>query len=87
VPLNQDVKDSHGESKLGLKIAPNFMSSTFEITDISQHRKHGFNDHANIPLTALTDAQIGGMPIHLFKGSIRENDHIISQIINEILKG
>jgi hypothetical protein len=61
MPLNQDVEQGYGEADFGFKIVPNLMAGTLEVADVSQHREYGLNHHTDVPLTALTQAQIGGM--------------------------
>lgn len=63
VPLDQDVEDSHSESKFRFKKVPDFVTRAFEVTNISEHRKNSFDNHTDIPFPAATNAQSGGMPI------------------------
>src|SRR6476646_7036392 len=62
------------------------MGHLFEVTDIGEHREDGFDDHADIPLAALTDTQILWVPINLFKAGIREEHHVMPEFIDEMLK-
>ena len=65
MPLNQDVKKRQSKADVRLKIRPSFVSHVFEVTNIGEHRKDGFDDHTHIPLAAPTDAQILRLPIDL----------------------
>lgn len=49
------------------------------MTNVGQHGKDGFNDHAAgtlwVPLTALTETKVGGVPILFGKARIGKNHH------------
>jgi hypothetical protein len=87
MPLNQDIEQGYGEAYFGLKTLPNLMAHMLEVTDVGQHRKYSLNQHTYIPLTALTQAQIGGMPIHLIEGGVRKDDHLVRHVVHQTLEG
>jgi hypothetical protein len=87
MPLNQDIEQGHGEAYFGFKILPNLMAHMLEVTDVGQHRKYGLNQHTPIPLTALTQTQIGGVPIHLVEGGVRKGDHLVRHVVHQPLEG
>ena len=87
MPLHQDIEESKRKANMSLKIAPNFVSHVLEVTDIGEHRKNGFDDHAHVPYTWLTEAQVGGMPVLFSEAGVREDDHLVSELVNQMLKG
>src|SRR5262245_59812828 len=72
---------------MGLKIGPNLMGHVLEVTDIGKHGKHSFDDHAHVPFTALAEAQVGRMPLLLSKAGVREDDRIVFELVDQMLKG
>src|SRR4249919_1239777 len=87
MPLHQDIEESKGKANMSLKIAPNFVSHVLEMTDIGKHRKNGFDDHAHIPCTWLTETQVSGMPVLFSEAGVREDNHFVSELVDQMLKG
>jgi hypothetical protein len=86
VPLNQDVEQGHSETYFGFEVIPDFMPGTLEVADISQRREHGLDQHTDIPLATLTQAQVGGMPVDLLESGVRKDDYVVSHLIYQTLE-
>ena len=56
MPLHQDVEQGHRKAKFGFEIVPDLVAETLEFADIGQHGQNRFNNHADIPFTALEQA-------------------------------
>src|SRR5213596_1047048 len=63
MPLDQHIEGGHRERQTRLKIGPAPMHHLLEVTDERQHRKHRFNQHAVLPLAALTQFEVGRIPL------------------------
>ena len=86
VPLPQNIEQGHGKTDLGFKVIPHLVTRMLEITDIGQHRKDGFNHHTHIPFTTFAQAQIGWVPVQFAKTGISENNHLLGNIIDQLLE-
>src|SRR5919108_5008942 len=62
MPLDQHIEGRHGECQSCLKIRPAPMHHLFEMADQRQHREHCLDEHAVLPLPALTQFQVAGIP-------------------------
>ena len=87
MPLHQNIEESKRKANMSLKISPNFVSHVLEMTDIGEHGKNSFDDHAHVPYTWLTEAQVSGMPVLFSEAGVREDDHLVSELVNQMLKG
>ena len=62
-PLDEDIEGRHGEGQARLKIGPAPMHDLFEMADERQHRERRLNEHTVLPLPALTQFQVAGIPL------------------------
>ena len=58
MPLNQHIEGCHRERQPCLKIRPDPMHHLLEVTDQRQHREDRFDEHAVLPLAALTQFEV-----------------------------
>src|SRR4030067_710590 len=86
MPLNQNVEQGHRITESAFEVGPDPMGDFLEMTDGSQHRQHGFDQHAGIPFAPLAELEVGGMPVFLFKACIAEYDHVIRHTIDQVLE-
>src|SRR5712691_6747534 len=63
------------------------MHDLLEVTDERQHRKHSLNQHAVLPLTALTQLEVGGIALRRMEGGITQDNHLFFALSNQPLKG
>src|SRR5262245_6115309 len=63
MPLDQHVEGGHGEGQARLKIHPAPMHHFFEMANERQHREYGLDEHAVLPLAALTQFEIRRVPL------------------------
>jgi hypothetical protein len=87
MPPDQKIEKGDGVSKMGTEIRPTFVRHVLEMADIGEHRKRGFNDHAHIPLAALTETQVGRLPVDFVKARVGKEQHLILQVIDQMLEG
>ncbi len=62
------------------------MHHFLEMANQGQHRQSGFDDHTIIPLTALAQAQMVGMPILFAKPNIGKDHGFSCQVVHYLLK-
>src|SRR5712691_4598336 len=74
IPLDQHIEGGHGERQARLKIRPAPMHHLLEMTDQRQHREHRFNQHAVLPLAALTQFEVGRIPRGSMEGGIAQDN-------------
>src|SRR6266849_5718810 len=74
MPLDQHIEGRHGEREPGLKIGPAPMHHLFEMADKRQHGEHGLHQHAVLPLAALTQFEVGRIPLGGMEGGIAQDD-------------
>src|SRR5262247_2030458 len=70
MPLDQHVEGGHGERQARLKIGPAPMHHLFQMADERQHGEHRLDEHAVLPLPALTQFQVAGIPLHGMEAGI-----------------
>src|SRR4030095_13753244 len=63
MPLDQHIESGHRERQARLKIRPAPMHHLFQMADQRPHREHRLDEHAVLPLPALTQFQVAGIPL------------------------
>ena len=86
LPGNENVEKCQRKTDMGFKVLPSLMRHVLEVADVSQHGKNCFNDHADIPLTSLTEAEIVRMPVLLSKVNVRKDHHVMPEFVDKLLK-
>src|SRR6266852_5557146 len=87
MPLDQYVEGGHGKREPGVEIRPDAMHDLFEMPDERQHREHRLHQHAVLPLAALTQFEVGRIPLGGMEGGIAQDNHLLFKLSNEPLKG
>ena len=87
VPLDQHIEGSHGERQARLKIPPAPMHHLLQMTDQRQHGKHRLHQHLVLPLPALTQFQVAGIPLRGMEAGVAQDDHPPINLLNQPLKG
>jgi hypothetical protein len=87
MPLDQQIKDRHGEREARLKIRPAPMHHLLEVRDERQHREHRLHKHTILPLAASTELEVGRISFGGMEGSIAQDDHASIDLANQPLKG
>src|SRR5712671_6617597 len=77
MPLDQHIEGGHGERQACLKIRPTPMHHLFEMADERQHREHRLHQQAVLPLAALTQFEVGRIPLGGMEGGITQNNHLL----------
>src|SRR2546427_2531739 len=87
MPLDEDIEGRHGEGQARLKIGPAPMHGLFEMADERQHREHRLDEHTVLPLPALTQFEIRGIPLRGMEAGVAQDDHPPINLLNQPLKG
>src|SRR2546426_1406947 len=87
MPLNQHVEGGHSKREARLKIRPAPMHDLFEMADERQHREHCLDEHPVLPLPALTQFEIRGIPLRGMEAGVAQDDHPPIDLLNQPLKG
>src|SRR5712691_7501114 len=87
VPLDQHIEGGHGERQPCLKILPYAVHDSLEMTDERQHGEHRLDEHTVLPLAALTQFEVGGIPLGSMESRVAQNNHALFERSNEPLKG
>ena len=87
MPLDQHIEGGHGEREARLKIRPASMHHLFEMADERQHREDRLHEHTVLPLPALTQFEIGGIPLRGMETGVTQDNHLVFALANQPLKG
>src|SRR4030095_433008 len=87
MPLDQYVEGGHGECEPGVEIRPDAMHDLFEMADERQHREHRLHQHTVLPLAALTQFEVAGIPLCGMESRITQDNHLVFKLANQPLKG
>src|SRR5262252_2901612 len=82
MPLDQPVEGGHGEGQPRLKIRPAPMHHLLQMADQRQHREHRLDEHAVLPLPALTQFQVAGIPLRSLEAGVAQDDHPPIHLLN-----
>src|SRR5215813_4664476 len=86
MPLDQYVEGGHGERESGVEIRPDAMHDLFAMADERQHREHRLHQHPVLPLAALTQFQIAGIPLCGMESRITQDNHLVFTLAHQPLK-
>src|SRR6516162_3902154 len=87
MPLDQHIEDGHGEGQARLKIGPAPVHDLFEMADQRQHGEDRLDEHALLPLPALTEFEVGGVALGGMEARVTQDAHASINVANEPLKG
>src|SRR6266853_6949953 len=87
MPLDQHIEGSHGEREARVEIGPHAMHDLLEMADERQHREHRLDEHPVLPLAALTQFEVGRIPLRGMEGRITEDNHLFFTLSHQPLKG
>jgi hypothetical protein len=87
MPLDQDIEGGHGEREPGVARRPDSMHDLFAMADERQHRQHRLHEQAVLPLAALTQFEVAGIPLGRMKGGITQDNHPSVKWSHQPLKG
>src|SRR6266436_1630159 len=87
LPLDQHIEGRHGEREPRLKILPHAGHDSLEMTDERQHGEDRLDEQTVLPLTALTQFEVGRIPLGGMAGGITQDDHASVDLSNQPLKG
>src|SRR5215831_9265833 len=85
MPLDQHVEGGHGEGQARLKIRPAPMHHLCEMANERQHREHGLDEHAVLPLAARTQFEVRRVPLGGMERGIAQDDHASIDLSNQPL--
>jgi len=87
MPLDEHIEGGHGEREPRLKIRPAPMHHLLQMADERQHREHGLDEHAVLPLPTLTQFEITRVPLCGMEARITQDDHALFELPNQPLEG
>src|SRR6266581_993790 len=87
VPLDQHIEGGHGERQARLKIPPAPMHHLLQMADERQHGEHRLHQHPVLPLPALTQFQVAGIPLRGMEAGVAQDNHPPINLLNQPLKG
>src|SRR2546427_1005962 len=87
MPLDEHIEGGHGERQTGFEICPAPMHHLLEMTNERQHREHRLHQHTVLPLAALTEFEIAGIPPRGMEAGVAQDDHPPINLLNQPLKG
>ena len=87
MPLDQYIEGGHGEREPRLKILPHAVHPLLAMTDKRQHGEHRLDEHTVLPLAALTQFEVGRIPLGGMEGGIAQDNHLLFKLPNQPLKG
>jgi hypothetical protein len=60
-----------------VEIRPDPMHDLLEVRDQSEHQEHRFHQHAVLPLAALTQFEVAGIPLRGMEGGVAQDNHVL----------
>ena len=87
MPLDQQIKGGHGKGEPCVEILPHTVHHLFEMAHDGQHRQDRLDEDAILPLAALTQFEVAGIPLGSMKGGITQDNHPSVKVSNQPLKG
>src|SRR6266571_5777547 len=87
MPLDQHIEGGHGEREPRLKILPHAVHPLLEMADQRQHGEHRLDEQTVLPLAALTQFEVAGIPLRGMEAGITQDDHAFFELPNQPLKG
>src|SRR5712691_2413668 len=86
MPLDQHIKNCHGEREPGLEVLPDPVHDFLEVADHRQHGEHRLHQHAVLPLTARTQFEVGGIALCVMEAGVTQDNHPLLTLPNQPLK-
>src|SRR4029453_17295580 len=85
VPLDEHIEGGHGEREPRLKIRRHAVHDPLAMADHGQHGEHGLHEHTVLPLAALTQFEVRGIPHGRMESGITQDNHASVYLSNEPL--
>src|SRR5215471_9201040 len=85
MPLDQHIESGHRERQARLKIGPAPMHHLLEMTHEREHRQHRLYQHPVLPFAALTQFEVGGIPLRGMEAGVAQDNHPSVNVSNEPL--
>src|SRR6516165_1264934 len=85
IPLDEDIEGRHGERQARLKIRPAPMHHLLQMTNERQHREHRLDEHAVLPLSALTQFEIARIALRGMEAGVAQDNHPPINLLNQPL--
>src|SRR5437773_7483069 len=73
MPLDEHIKRCHSERKACVEVLPDPVHHFLAVADHGQHGEHRLHQQAVLPLTALTQFEVGGIPLGGMESGITED--------------
>ena len=73
MPLDEDIKGSHGEGEAGVEVLPDSVHDFLEMAHDGQHGEHRLDEHTVLPLAPLTQFEIRRVHLGGMEGGITQD--------------
>jgi hypothetical protein len=81
------MKSRHREGEAGWEIFPDAVPHLLEVADHGQHGKHRLPQSPVLPLTALTQFEVGGIALGGMETSVAQDNQASVDLAPQPLKG
>ncbi len=86
MPLHENIVERDDVSKAGFEMTPQAMPDVLEVTDVFEHGKERFNEHALIPLAALADFTVERIAVFGVKAAVTQHNHLLGVLFQQRMK-
>src|SRR5215467_9001679 len=87
VPLHQHIEGCQGEREPRLKIRPDPVHDLLAVAHDGQHGEHRRDEHAVLPRAALTQFEVGRVPLGGMERGIAQDNHPSIDLAHQPLEG
>ena len=85
MPLDEDIKGGHSEGEAGVEVLPDAVHDFLEMAHDGEHGEYRLNEHPVLPRAALTQFEVGRVPLGGMEGGITQDDHAPVDLTNQPL--
>src|SRR5215510_433594 len=87
MPLDEEIEGGQRKGEARLERCPCPMRDSLEMTNAVNHRQHGFDEPSRMPGTAITEFEIGGIPLFGMASGLTQDDHLLLKGLNQGMEG
>src|SRR6266849_1472768 len=87
VPLDEEIERGQRKGKPRLEGGPRAMQHFLQMTYPRQHRQDRLHQHSRIPEAAVTELEVGGIPLLGMESGITQDNHLAVEGFNQRMEG
>ena len=87
MPLHEEIKSSQGKGQPHLERGPGPMRHSLQMTDVTQHREYGLDQHPRIPQAPIPQFELPWISLFGMESGITQDDHFLFKSLNQRVKG